>query len=172
MISGQFKTLSIVKGFLVHFLREIKKLCYKKYMKMARCKSVPLYKANTREFKIRRLRTTTTVKHATAYDQNHVTVHFFRVVLRLRWVVELFRVVATTENNGLNGLNRTMGLRDRRGPQACFSFNQDIIQLCLYLGVRNWANVTIKWNLFSSQLLFIPSILPFLIVLGPAVKSS
>ena len=37
-----------------------------------------------REFKIRRLRTTTTVKHATAHDQNHVTVYFFRVVLRLR----------------------------------------------------------------------------------------
>ena len=38
------------------------------------------------------------VKHATAHGQNHVTVHFSRVVLRLRWVVELFRVVATTEN--------------------------------------------------------------------------
>ena len=37
-------------------------------------------------------------KHATAHDQNHVTVHFSRVVQRLRWVVELFRVVATTEN--------------------------------------------------------------------------
>ena len=37
-----------------------------------------------REFKIRRLRTTTTDKHATAHDQNHVTVHFSRVVLRLR----------------------------------------------------------------------------------------
>ena len=37
-----------------------------------------------REFKIRRLRTTTTVKHATAHVQNHVTVHFSRVVLRLR----------------------------------------------------------------------------------------
>ena len=36
----------------------------------------------TVEFKIRRLRTTTTDKHATAHDQNHVTVHFFRVVLR------------------------------------------------------------------------------------------
>ena len=52
---------------------------------------------NIREFKIRRLRTTTTVKHATAHDQNHVTIHFTRVVLRLRWVVELFRVVGTTE---------------------------------------------------------------------------
>ena len=51
-----------------------------------------------REFKIPRLRTTTTVKHATAHDQNHVTVHFSSVVLQLRWVVELFRVVATTEN--------------------------------------------------------------------------
>ena len=51
-----------------------------------------------RELKIRRLRTTATVKHATAHDQNHVTVHFSRVVLRLRWVVELFRVVGTTEN--------------------------------------------------------------------------
>ena len=38
------------------------------------------------------------VKHATEHDQNHVTVHFSRVVLRLRWVVELFRVVGTTEN--------------------------------------------------------------------------
>ena len=31
-----------------------------------------------------RLRTTATVKHATAHDQNNVTVHFSRVVLRLR----------------------------------------------------------------------------------------
>ena len=37
-----------------------------------------------REFKIRRLRTTATVKYATAHDQYHVTVHFSRVVLRLR----------------------------------------------------------------------------------------
>ena len=37
-----------------------------------------------REFKIRRLRITTTDKHATAHDQNHVTVHFSPVVLRLR----------------------------------------------------------------------------------------
>ena len=37
-----------------------------------------------REFKIRRLRTTTTNKHATAHDQNHVTVHYSRVFLRLR----------------------------------------------------------------------------------------
>ena len=51
-----------------------------------------------REFKIPRLRTMTTVKHATAYDPNHVTVHFSRAVLRLRRVVELFRVVTTTEN--------------------------------------------------------------------------
>ena len=51
-----------------------------------------------REFKIRRLRNTTTVKHATAHDQNDVTVHFSRVVLRLRWVVDLFFVVGTTEN--------------------------------------------------------------------------
>ena len=53
---------------------------------------------NIRDLKIRRLRTTTTVKHAIAHDQNQVTVHFSRVVLRLRWVVELFLVVATTEN--------------------------------------------------------------------------
>ena len=51
-----------------------------------------------REFKIQWLLTTTTDKHATAHDQNHVTVHFSRVVLQLRWVVELFRVVATTQN--------------------------------------------------------------------------
>ena len=38
----------------------------------------------TREFKIRRLRTTATDKYATAHDQNHVTVHFSRVVVRLR----------------------------------------------------------------------------------------
>ena len=50
-----------------------------------------------REFKILRLRTTTTVKHATAHDHNHVTVHFSRVVLRLRWVVELFHVVGTKD---------------------------------------------------------------------------
>ena len=31
-----------------------------------------------REFKIPRLRTTTTVKHATAHDQNHVTLFFPR----------------------------------------------------------------------------------------------
>ena len=37
----------------------------------------------SREFKIRRLRTTATDKYATAHDQNHVTVHFSRVVLRL-----------------------------------------------------------------------------------------
>ena len=37
-----------------------------------------------REFKIRRLRTTATDKHATTHDQNHVTVHFSRVALRLR----------------------------------------------------------------------------------------
>ena len=52
----------------------------------------------SREFKIRRLRAMTTVKHATAHDQNHVTAHSLRVVLRLLWVVELFRVVRTTEN--------------------------------------------------------------------------
>ena len=40
--------------------------------------------ADNREFKIRRLRTTTTDKHDIAHDQNHVTVHFSRVVLRLR----------------------------------------------------------------------------------------
>ena len=39
---------------------------------------------DNRDFKIRRLRTTTTVKHATAHDQNHVTVHFSHVVLWLR----------------------------------------------------------------------------------------
>ena len=38
----------------------------------------------SREFKIRRLRTTATDKYATAHDQNHVTVHFSRVVMRLR----------------------------------------------------------------------------------------
>ena len=49
-------------------------------------------------FRIGWLRTTTTVKHATVHDQNHVTVHFSRIVLRMRYIVELFRVVATTEN--------------------------------------------------------------------------
>ena len=45
------------------------------------------------------IRTTATDKHTTAHDQNHVTVHFSRVALQLRWgVVELFRVVGTTEN--------------------------------------------------------------------------
>ena len=39
-----------------------------------------------------------TVKDATAHVQNHVTIHFSGVVLRLPWVVELFRVGATTEN--------------------------------------------------------------------------
>ena len=37
-----------------------------------------------REFKIRRLRNTATDKYATTHDQNHVTVHFSRVVVRLR----------------------------------------------------------------------------------------
>ena len=37
-----------------------------------------------RDFKIRRLRSTATDKHGTAHDQNHVTVHFSRVALRLR----------------------------------------------------------------------------------------
>ena len=41
-------------------------------------------RAYIREFKIRRLRTTATDKHATAHDQNHVTVHFSCVALRLR----------------------------------------------------------------------------------------
>ena len=59
---------------------------------------VPVLRRNNREFKIRRLRTTATDKYVTAHDQNHVTVHFSRVVLRLRWIVELFRVVGTTEN--------------------------------------------------------------------------
>ena len=45
--------------------------------------SAPLFIYN-REFKIRRLRTTATDKHATEHDQNHVTVHFSRVALRLR----------------------------------------------------------------------------------------
>ena len=39
---------------------------------------------DNRDFKIRRLRTTTMVKHATAHDQNHVTVHFCCVVLQLQ----------------------------------------------------------------------------------------
>ena len=38
------------------------------------------------------------IKHATGHDQNNVTVYFSRVVLRLRWVVELFRIVGTTDN--------------------------------------------------------------------------
>ena len=56
------------------------------------------FSRHIREFKIRLLQTTTTVKQATAHDQNHVTVYFSCVVLRLWWVVELFRVVATTDN--------------------------------------------------------------------------
>ena len=59
---------------------------------------IAVWCCTNREFKILRLRTTATDKLATAHDQNHVTVHFSRVVLRLRWVVELFRVVGTTEN--------------------------------------------------------------------------
>ena len=47
-------------------------------------KGFVLRHAVNREFKIRRLRTTATVKHATAHDPNHVTVHFSPVVLRLR----------------------------------------------------------------------------------------
>ena len=37
----------------------------------------PFSKAFIRDFKIRRLRTTTTVTHAIAHYQNHVTVHVF-----------------------------------------------------------------------------------------------
>ena len=48
------------------------------------CPTLDVGTDNSREFKIRRLRTTTTVKHATAHDQNHVTVHFSHVVLGLR----------------------------------------------------------------------------------------
>ena len=47
---------------------------------------------------MRRLRTATTDKHATAHEQYYVTAYFSRVILRLRWVVKLFLVVATTEN--------------------------------------------------------------------------
>ena len=54
--------------------------------------------SSNRDFKIGWLRTTTSVKLTTAHDQNHVTVHCSYVVLPLRWVVELFHVVATTEN--------------------------------------------------------------------------
>ena len=43
-----------------------------------------LKQGHNREFKIRRLRTTATIKYATAHDQNHVTVHFSRVVVWLR----------------------------------------------------------------------------------------
>ena len=43
-------------------------------------KKMPDLRLDNREFKIRRLRTTTTDKHATAHDQNHVTVRFSRVV--------------------------------------------------------------------------------------------
>ena len=52
--------------------------------KLGRVQEWALRAVYNREFKIRRLRTTTTVKHATAPDQNHVTVRFSRVVLRLR----------------------------------------------------------------------------------------
>ena len=40
--------------------------------------------SGNREFKIRRLRTRATDKHATAHDQDQVTVHFSREALRLR----------------------------------------------------------------------------------------
>ena len=50
-----------------------------------------------RDFTMWRLWSTKTVKHATAHDQYYVTVHFSCVVPGLRWVVEMFRVVATAE---------------------------------------------------------------------------
>lgn len=39
-----------------------------------------------------------TDKHAIAHEQRHVTAYFSRVILGLRWVVQLFRVASTTEN--------------------------------------------------------------------------
>ena len=47
-------------------------------------RNYPVRSIDNREFKVLRLRTTATDKYATAHDQNHVTVHFSRVVLRLR----------------------------------------------------------------------------------------
>ena len=88
-LSDRFRLYNVGSPMTRHLLKITWKWCNAK--KLVRSQF-------TREFKIRRLRTTTTVKHATAHNQNHVTVHFSRVVLRLRWVVELFRVVWTTEN--------------------------------------------------------------------------
>ena len=92
--------------------------------------------AVNREFKIRRLRTTATDKYATAHDQNHVTVHFSRVVLRLRWVVELFGVVGTTENILLVfchlGNSRISSFRKKSFQFTSFKWEgSEICKLCL-----------------------------------------
>ena len=118
-----------------------------------------------REFKIRRLRTTTTVKHATAHDQNHVIIHFFRVVLRLRWVVELFRVVGTTENILLVfcrlGNSRISSFRKKSFQSTCFKREgSEIGKLCLIsdfcLGSFRWIgkkNVLAMSSEFKNDLL-------------------
>ena len=89
-----------------------------------------------RDFKIWRLRTTTTVKHATAHDQTHVTVHFSRLVARLRWIVELLRVGATSENILLAfcrlASSRIWFFRKKSFQFTCFKWEGcEICRLCL-----------------------------------------
>ena len=89
-----------------------------------------------RNCKIEWLRTTTTVKHDSTHDQNHVTDHFSCVLLRIRWVVELFRVVATTENILLAFCrlvnSRISSFRKKSFQFTCFKWEgSEICKLCL-----------------------------------------
>ena len=63
-------------------------------------------------------------------------VHFSRVVLRLQWVVELFRVVGTTENILLVfcrlGDSRISSFRKKSFQFTCFKWEgSEICKLCL-----------------------------------------
>ena len=94
----------------------------------------------TRDFKIGWLRTTATVKYATAHDQKHVTVHFSRVALRLRWVAERFRVVATTKNIFLAfcrlGNSRISSFRKKVFNSPAFSERESKYVSCVYYLLR------------------------------------
>ena len=114
---------------------------------------------DNREFKIRRPRTTATDKYATAHDQNHVTVHFSRVVMRLRWVVELFRVVGTTENILLVfcrlGSSRISPFRKKSFQFTCFkSEESEICKLCL-ISAQIYAFNPLLWvHFYLAKLMF------------------
>ena len=108
-----------------------------------------------REFKIPRLRTKTTLKH----NQSHVTVHFSRVVLRLRWVVELFRVVATRENILLAfycfGNSRISSFLKKNFQFTCFKWEgSKICKFCL-ISAQIYAFNPLLWlHFYLAKLIF------------------